>query len=265
MIRHYVAEGMSIDKCLDIVGISKNQYYYKLTGNKPGRKPSTVTSKLNHSNGDIISIPNEQVVKRIVDIKLDPDHSNYYKLITKTLCLEGYYINHKKVYRLMYENIILEPKNRITGKTYVKYRRVAPSRALEVLEMDIKYVWIYEKQRYAFVLTVIDTFTRYVLHWAVGYSMKSEQVQHVWEYIIANNIQPIVGLDKTTEIEIRNDNGRQFSSKAILGLKGKVSSSHAKDKSQAIYEEYKDRLAVHTPDELDKSIVRLKQLKAKDE
>ncbi|MFT6336796.1 MAG: hypothetical protein ACJATI_003557 [Halioglobus sp.] len=34
--------------------------------------------------------------------------------------------------------------------------------------MDIKYVWLYEKRKYDFVLTVIDTFTRYVQHWLVG-------------------------------------------------------------------------------------------------
>lgn len=153
-----------------------------------------------------------------MDIKVDPDHSNYYRLITKTLCLQGYYINHKKVYRLMYENVMLEPKNKATGKKYVKYRRVAPSGPLEVLEMDIKYVWVYETRKYAFILTVIDTFTRYVLHWDVGFSMKSEQVKHVCEYIVANYIQPILGLDSTTEIEVRNDNGKQFSSKEIISF-----------------------------------------------
>jgi len=200
------------------VGLSSNQYYYTPTGNKPGRKASSVTSKKRHLDDEILEVPNEEVVNRIIEIKLDPDHANYYRLITKTLCLEGYYINHKKVYRLMYEYVLLEDKNKPTGKKYVHYRRVAPASPLEVLEMDIKYVWVYEKSKYAFILTVIDTFTRYVLHWDVGFSMKSRQVKHVWEYILANYIQPIKGGKSLTEIEVRNDNGKQFSSKEIIGF-----------------------------------------------
>ena len=200
------------------MGLSSNQYYYTPTGNKPGRKASSVTSKKRHLDDEILEVPNEEVVNRIIEIKLDPDHANYYRLITKTLCLEGYYINHKKVYRLMYEYVLLEDKNKPTGKKYVHYRRVAPASPLEVLEMDIKYVWVYEKSKYAFILTVIDTFTRYVLHWDVGFSMKSRQVKHVWEYILANYIQPIKGGKSLTEIEVRNDNGKQFSSKEIIGF-----------------------------------------------
>jgi hypothetical protein len=46
----------------------------------------------------------------------------------------------------MYEHLLLEDKKKQTGKKYVQYRRVAPSKALEVIEMDIKYVWLYEKK-----------------------------------------------------------------------------------------------------------------------
>lgn len=203
---------------MHLTGLTKHQYYYRPTGKKRGVKPSKVTSKKNHIDGSISEISNEEVVKQIIDIKLNPDHANYYRLITKTLCLQGYYINHKKVYRLMYEYVLLEEKSKKTGKKYVQYRRVAPQGPLEVLEMDIKYIWVYEKRKYAYVLTVIDTFTRFVLHWDVGYSMRSEQVKHIWEYIVANYIQPHKGINSTTEIEVRNDNGKQFGSKEIVSF-----------------------------------------------
>ena len=151
-----------------------------------------------------------------MEIKLDPDHANYYRLITVTLCLQGYLINHKKVYRLMHEYLLLEDRKPIKGKNYVKYRRVVPQKALQILEMDIKYIYIHEKHGYAFVLTVIDTYTRYVLHWAAGYSMRSKQVKQVWEYILANYIQPIRGKSAEVEIEVRSDNGKLFSSKEIM-------------------------------------------------
>lgn len=180
-----------------------------------GRRPSKTTARKQSATGQICHVSNENVVQRIVEIKLDPDHANYYRLITKTLCLEGYYINHKKVYRLMYEHILLEPKNRVKTKRYVQHRRVAPHGPLEVLEMDIKYFWIHGKRRYAYVLTVIDTFTRYVLHWSVGYSMKSGQVKDLWEYIITHYIQVHKNKEASLDIEIRSDNGPQFSSKEV--------------------------------------------------
>lgn len=34
----------------------------------------------------------------------------------------------------------------------------------QVLEMDIKYVWVTQARRHSYILTIIDTFTRFVLH-----------------------------------------------------------------------------------------------------
>lgn len=207
---------MNVAACLQIVGLTKNQYYYSQTGQKPGRRPSKITLCKDHTTGDIIRVCNTKVVERVVTLKLDPDHANHYRLLTKTLCLEGFYINHKKLYRLMYEHLLLEDRQKGTKKKYVQYWRAVPTQPLEILEMDIKYAWVYEKRKYAFVLTVIDTFTRYVLHWDVGFSMKSLQVKQVWEYIIAEYIQPIRGKSAEVEIEVRSDNGKQFSSKEII-------------------------------------------------
>ncbi|WP_235299747.1 integrase core domain-containing protein, partial [Portibacter marinus] len=44
----------------------------------------------------------------------------------------------------------------------------------------------------------------------------TEQVKQVWEYILANYIQPIRGKSAEVEIEVRSDNGKQFSSKDIM-------------------------------------------------
>jgi transposase InsO family protein len=218
MVRNYNSEGLSVERCLELVGLTPNQYYHKSSGKPVGRRPSTTTDHKSPYTSELTQVDNVDVLSRIVEIKLDPDHANYYRLITITLCLQGYIINHKKVYRLMYEHLLLEDRKSVKGKNYVKYRRVAPQGALQLLEMDIKYVYIHEKGRYAFVLTVIDTYTRYVLHWAAGYSMRTMQVQEVWEYILAHYIQPIRGKSAEVEIEVRSDNGKQFSSKQIMNF-----------------------------------------------
>ncbi|MFK7808519.1 MAG: transposase [Saprospiraceae bacterium] len=207
---------MKRDKCLYITGLTKNQFYYVQKGTKPGRSPSDVTPWRDPSTLTTYGVDNADVVQKIVDIKLNPDKANWYRMITVTLQILGYYINHKKVYRLMCEYILLEKPRKRTGREFVKYRRVAPHKPLEVIEMDIKYVWIYGTRKYAFILTVIDTFTRYVLHWDVGYTMKSHQVKAVWEYIITKYLQPAGILEKGLDVEIRNDNGKQFNSNVVI-------------------------------------------------
>ena len=208
--------GMRRDKCLEITGLTKNQFYYVSKGTKPGRRPSDITLWRDPLTLISYKVDNADVVTKIVEIKLDPDQANWYRLITNTLQILGYYINHKKVYRLMLEYILLENPRKRKGREFVKYRRVAPHKPLEIIEMDIKYVWIYGVRKYAFILTVIDTFTRYVLHWDVGYTMKSHQVKAVWEYVISEYLQAHGILEKGLDVEIRNDNGKQFNSNLII-------------------------------------------------
>ena len=211
-----MSQGLKRDICLTITRLTKDQFYYIQTGVKPGRRPSDTTTWRDPDTMVQYEVDNTDVVQKVVEIKLNPDMPNWYKLITRTLQIQGYYINHKKVYRLMFEYILLEEKRKRSGKNFVKFRRVAPRKPLEVIEMDIKYVWIYGVRKYAYILTVIDTFTRYVLHWDVGYTMKSQQVKAVWEYIIANYLQPADVLKNKLEVEVRNDNGKQFSSDLII-------------------------------------------------
>ncbi len=127
----------------------------------------------------------------------------------------GYYINHKKVYRLMKEEDLLKDKHKKVSKTYAKYRVVCPETPLSLIEMDIKQVWITENRSHAYILTIIDTFTRFVLHRTVGFSMKAVQIKKAWEYVIENYLQPADLLNSKINIEVRNDNGPQFIAKTV--------------------------------------------------
>lgn len=210
--------GLKRDQCLAIVGLTRNQFYYQLKGTKPGKKASEITKFRDPKTLEEQEIDNAEVVKKIVEIKVDPDRANWYKLITVALKIMGYYINHKKVYRLMYEYLLLEDKRNRTGREFVKYRRVTPTAPLQVLEMDIKYYWIHEKRRYAFVLTIIDTYTRYALSWTAGYSMKAIHVKQAWEYVVAEYLQPagILLEQLDLDITVRSDNGKQFNSEMMV-------------------------------------------------
>lgn len=210
-----MALGMTRDSCLDLVGLTKNQFYYKLTGTKPGKKPSGMTRWQDPRTRISYMVPNEEVVRKVVEIKLNPDLPKWYRLITATIQILGYFINHKKVFRLMREHLLLEDPRKSKGRQFVQFRRVCPAGPLSVLEMDIKYVWIYGQRRFAFVLTVLDTFTRYVLNWAVGYTMQGRRVKEVWEYVVAEHLQPHRKNVSQIEIEARSDNGKQMAGKVL--------------------------------------------------
>lgn len=163
----------------------------------------------------MIEVENQIVIDQMKNIQSNPDTDYGYRKMYFALMILGYFINHKKVYRLMKEHNMLKEFHKRSDKNYVIYRVVAPQSPLEVLEMDIKYVWIARDRRHAFILTVIDTFNRQVLHWQLGFTMKSRQVQNAWETIITEHLQPADMLNQQIHIEVRNDNGPQFASRQV--------------------------------------------------
>lgn len=130
--------------------------------------------------------------------------------MTAQLQLSGYHINAKKVYRLMHANDQLQARRRSERGPYVKHRCARPDRPLALLEMDIKMFWVEEHRRHAFVLTIIDTFTRVILAYEVGYSIKWTTVARAWEEVITQHLQPADLLAKDLHVEVRSDNGPQF-------------------------------------------------------
>lgn len=204
---------MKRDTGLSIAGITKHQYYYRPKGTKRGRKASEATFKVDGNNNE--KIPNSNVVETIKEIQEDPDTDYGYRKMTVALMILGFIINHKKVYRLMKENLLLKDFAKKAQRTFVKYRKVLPKGPLQVIEMDIKYVWVNQYSRYAFVLTVIDTFTRAVLAWEVAYQIKQALVKQVWEKVINKYLQSYDCLNRDIQIEVRNDNDSRFIAKSV--------------------------------------------------
>lgn len=206
--RKYISQGLTRDKALQILGLTKHHYYYKPRKGKRGRQPSAHTLK---KEGDVIVSVNEpKLIEVICVIKSYPETDYGYRAITAYLQLQGYIINKKKVYRLMNEYQLLNDKPKKSGKTYVKHRRVAPPEPLSVLEMDIKFQWVIEHERYAFILSIIDCFTRKILYWEAAYSIKHHQVIRAWEQVIVNHLQPNNTKERDITIEVRNDNDSRF-------------------------------------------------------
>jgi len=205
-VRAYVAQGLSIENALSIARITRYQYYHKPRIGNRGRPKTPTTAKRLYEHVTV-QCDNEIVVKEMTVVLKDPDTQYGYKRMAVALMLLGYMIGKKKVYRLMKEHVLLQKRRRVGNKKRVGQKRVDPTRPLELLEMDIKYVWVEEHARHAYVLTIIDTFTRFLLHKHVAYHMTRHEVIAVWEYVIVNYLQEADTLVKGLHIEVRNDNG----------------------------------------------------------
>lgn len=213
IVNTFIFRGMKRDAALAIAGLSKHQYYYKPKPGKRGKPSSQETLKI--KGNDVERVPNNVVVQQMKETQSDPDTDYGYHKMTYVLLILGFYINHKKVYRLMDENDLLKDRSQKPPRTYVKYRRVMPGSPLEILEMDIKFVWVEEHRRFAYILTVLDTFTRVALCWHAGYQIRQAQIKSIWEYVITNHLQPYNCIGKKMQIEIRNDNDSRFIARTV--------------------------------------------------
>lgn len=193
---------------LRISGLSKHQLYYRPSGGKAGRNPSTHTPRLIDSQ--VFMLPNEEVVLVAREVLTNPLADYGYHRMHGKLTLMGFYLNHKKLYRLMKQARLLQERPKRKSKQYVKYRIVCPEQPLRLFEMDIKLVWIAEIRHHGYVLTILDVFTRVVLHWDLGLHMRQQEVEAAWTQVIENHLEPHQVHGWETHIEIRNDNGPQF-------------------------------------------------------
>ena len=212
-MNRYIFQGMKRDTALFVSGVSKHQYYYRPKPNKRGRLASVTTLKAETTG--IVHVPNSEVIEQVKQIQKDPDTDYGYHKMRYALLMLGFMINHKKLYRIMGESNLLKDRHLKAPRLFAQYRKVMPLEPLQVLEMDIKFVWVEEYRRHAFVFTVIDTFTRVVLYWQTAYQFRQDQVKRAWEDIIDNYLQPNDCLSRKIHIEIRNDNDSRFAAKTV--------------------------------------------------
>lgn len=194
--------------------MTRHQYYHRPGKKSDGRTrsgaPVSTHTSFYDSKGQRSERPNTTVLTRIKTIQNNDDLRCGYKRMTAQLQLTGYKINAKKVYRIMKTHDLLLDRRRSERGPYVSQRCARPECPLTLLEMDIKMFWVEEHRRHAFVLTIIDTFTRVALAYEVGYSMKWTTVAKAWEDVIVNHLQPADLLAKDIHVEVRSDNGPQF-------------------------------------------------------
>jgi putative transposase len=179
--------------------LPRSHYYYRAKTGRKGFAPSSITLT---QSGRLVA--NEQVVDDIKTILSSEFVCYGYRKVAVELKNQGYFINHKKVYRLMKEHHLLLGKIiRTSGKRqWVKHRKITAVKPMEYLCLDIKYLWVAAEQRFYYLLTIIDVYTRKVLEWLLQRSIKKADVINLFR-----KVQRQYGIKG---VYIRNDNGSQF-------------------------------------------------------
>ena len=202
----FIEKGYIKKEVCKIAQIRRNVVYYINKDNKPGRKPSVVTVFKNE-------IVTEERVLTSVKGLLDHEFLSYgYFKISKQLKIDGFVINKKKVYRIMKNYNLLKPQRiRTSGKrNFIKFRKPVVERPLNYFEMDIKYIYIPEERRNAYLLSIIDVYSRKIVGHIFKRSIRKMDVINLWQSLKTT-------LNDFKKITIRNDNGSQFIANDVRG------------------------------------------------
>ena len=201
-----VSKGMRTSKALKIAQIPRSTYYYKATGNPKGKAPSS------HTLYKSKWVNNQFVVSNITEL-LGQEFIDYgYIRTAKALKHQGFKINKKKVYRLMKQHQLLYPKKRTpqANKIYVKHTSPLCNRPFEVIEIDIKYVYIHGINRHFYLITMLDVFSRMALEWELSQNMKTVNVLTLLDKLFTHWLIPCNIDPKKIAVKVRTDNGSQF-------------------------------------------------------
>jgi len=202
----FIDKGYVKKEVCRITQIKRNVVYYVNKDNKPGRKPSIVTVFKNE-------IVTEERILTSVKGLLDHEFLSYgYFKISKQLKIDGFVINKKKVYRIMKSYNLLKPQRiKTSGKrNFIKFRKPVVERPLSYFEMDIKYIYIPEERRNAYLLSIIDVHSRKVIGHVFKRSIRKMDVINLWQSLKSY-------LNDFKKITIRNDNGSQFIANDVRG------------------------------------------------
>jgi putative transposase len=190
----------------NLAEVGRSSYYYEGSTTPRGRKPSqSVLFK-----GEWVK--NETIIPRIKELIAHECFTYGYLKVTKQLQADGYHINKKKVYRLMKADSLLKKQLiKSSGKRkFIQFRKPKVEKPLNYFEMDIKYIYIHEESRNAYLLSIIDVYSRKIVGHIFKRSIKKKDVIMLWE-----KVKPSIPDFKS--ITIRSDNGSQFIANDVRG------------------------------------------------
>jgi len=180
---------------LSELGLNRSVYYDWLGKQKMGRLADRVVVP----RSPLTVLPEE--VKSAVEYAKTHPREGYRRLAWMMVDDDIAYLAPTTVYRILDRHDLLyrwkRPEPGLGRKVPVA---TYPD---QVWHVDLMYLWV--KGRWYFLVTVLDSYSRYVVHWELALSMLASEVAD----IIATALEKVPG----TRPRIVRDNGSQFVSK----------------------------------------------------
>jgi putative transposase len=208
----FISKGFSIRTVLSKAGVLRSTWYNQDKNRKStalrarGKKLSLFTK-----NKEGKSICNKYVVELLKSYREIDFFNNAggYRKFSKYLKIDfGLNINHKKVYRLCRENNLLLPMNK---KKRCRASRISINRTIlspnKLWEFDIKYGYIHGEDRFFYLLSFIDVFSRKVVGTHIGLSCKAKDLVFTLKEALLKE-----RISKDDNLVLRSDNGSQMTS-----------------------------------------------------
>jgi putative transposase len=124
---------------------------------------------------------------------------------------EGVYISPSTAYRVM-KAANLVPNRKVRRRTAGERYVTEPAKPNELWATDIHYMFV-EGHGFFYLFTVLDTYSRYVVHWELRPTMTAEDGCQVVRAALDK-----MKITKDHALRLLHDNGTQFLSKTFKGL-----------------------------------------------
>lgn len=155
----------------------------------------------------------------VIKYALKHPQDGYRRLAWKMVDEDVVYLCPSSVYRILDKHDLLYRWKRSTTVGQKPKKPEAPD---ERWHSDILYLWV--NDRWYFMVTVIDAYSRYIIHWRLLFTMRADDVVDVLEE----------ALEKTPEAnpQIVTDNGSQFIGKEFRQLVKRYTLTDIKTRKQ---------------------------------
>jgi transposase InsO family protein len=221
LIRLVEDSELGVNRTLKKLGIAKRTFYnwygrYKSNGYE-GLAP-----KVRNSNSQWNRIP-DKIRSEVVEIALELPHLSPRELAFWIIDNKKYFISESSVYR------ILKRRGLITSPAYIVIRasdefKDKTTRPNQMWQTDFTYFKIVGWGWY-YLSTVLDDYSRYIVHWELCANMKTDDVQRTIDKALEK-----AGLDKNNAPRLLSDNGSCYISNELAEYIEQQGMSHVRGK-----------------------------------
>lgn len=131
-----------------------------------------------------------------------------YRKVASYVERDGVYVSPTTVYRVLSKAGLLlqrKTKRRTAGERYVQ----EPDRPEALWATDISYIFV-EGYGFFYLFSVLDTFSRYVVHWELRPTMTTDDAKEVVRAAVRK-----AGITPEHNLRLLHDNGTQFVSRSF--------------------------------------------------